>query len=454
VQVFDQSVYDVRVEPDSHWAATFRPAERPPLTGDVTTDVAIVGGGYTGLSTALHLARDHGIGATVLEAGGIGWGASGRNGGFVSPGATKLSLARMDAKWGVDATDRYYRAQMDAVALVRDLLSTEAIAAEPQGEAVYEVAHHPSATADLRAWADLARRRFGHETRFLDAASFREIGHGGSEQFGAVETRGPFALHPLRFVGGLAEAAVRRGASIHGRTPVTGWTKNAGVHRLATPGGTVRARTVVLATNGYTPDGLYPAFANRTVPALSNILVTRPLTDDERAAESWRTECPVSNTRDLLFYYRLLPDRRFLFGARGGVSGSPAETAEMRAWLARRLGEVFPSWRTVAVERFWSGLVCLTGRLTPAAGRLESDPTILFAFGYHGNGVNTATWSGARIAAAVAAGGRAAPDVPDPMRGLPPGLVHPLVRRIGLRAAYAWFGYRDRRRERSTTASG
>jgi glycine/D-amino acid oxidase-like deaminating enzyme len=449
VKVFDEQVYDPRIAPDSHWAATHTPAAHPPLSGDVAVEVAVVGGGFTGLSTALHLARDHGITATVVDAAPIGWGASGRNGGFVSIGGTKLALAKMDARYGAAASDRYWRAQMEAVELVRALLVSEGIDAEPQGDASYEVAHHPSLVADLVDWADIARRRFGFVTRFLDAADFRAIGHGGTEQFGAAEIRGPFAIHPMKFVDGLAAAAVRRGARVHGQTPVVRWTKDRGEHLLATPGGTVRARTVVLATNGYTPDGLYPAFTNRTVPALSNILVTRPLTDAERTAESWVTGCPVSNTRDLLFYYRLLPDSCFLFGARGGTSGSPEENAAMRAWLSRRLGEVFPAWRGVEIDRFWNGLVCLTGRLTPAVDRLESDPTVLYAFGYHGNGVNTAPWAGARIAAAIAAGGRARPEVPEPMRGLPAGLVHPLVRRIGLKAAYAWYGWSDRRRERS-----
>lgn len=454
MKVFDEAVYDPRIAPDSHWAATHRPAVFPPLARDETVDVAIIGGGFTGLSAAFHLARDHAIAATVVDAAPIGWGASGRNGGFVSLGGTKLSLSRLDATWGREAADAFWRSQMEAVELVRGLLASEAIDADPQGHAAYEVAHHPSAVDGLRDWADLARRRFGWDARFLEAGDFRAIGHGGTEQFGAVEIAGPFAIHPMKFVDGLAAAAARRGVAVHGQTPVRRWTKADGLHRLATPGGTLSARTVVVATNGYTPDGLYPAFTNRTLPALSNILVTRPLTDAERAAEAWSTECPVSNARDLLFYYRLLPDRRFLFGARGGVAGSPAETAAMRTWLARRLGEVFPAWRDVEVERFWNGLVCLTGRLTPAVDRLQSDPSVLHAFGYHGNGVNTAPWAGARLAAAIAAGERTRPDVPAPMRGLPPGLVHPMVRRIGLKAAYAWYGWSDRRREASRPGRG
>ncbi len=448
MRLFHPDLHRTDLPAPSHWAATAEVRPAPALAGDIAAEVAVIGGGYAGLSTALHLARDHGIEAVVLETGPIGWGASGRNGGFVSPGATKLGLAAMDRRYGRGATDAYWRSQMEAVHFVRDLLADEAIDADPQGDAVYEVAHHPHATAEAEAFAEVSRRRFGFDATFLDRAAFSAEAHAGREQFGGLRIAGPFALHPLKFVAGLREAAERRGARLFAGSAVLGWTREGGRHRLATSGGTVTARTVVLATNGYTQDALHPAFSQRTLPALSNIIVTRPLTAAELAAESWRTECPVSNMRDLLFYYRLLPDRRFLFGARGGLSGSPRESAAMKRHLERRLGEVFPAFGAAEVERFWSGLVCLTGRLTPSVDRLDDDPGVFHAFGFHGNGVNTAPFAGARIAAAIAAGGGARPDVPAPMRGLPPGLVHPLARRLGLAAAYAFFHLRDRLRER------
>jgi glycine/D-amino acid oxidase-like deaminating enzyme len=448
VQVFHDDVYRTDLRAPSYWQATATVPSAPALEAAVTAEVAIIGGGFTGLSTALHLARDHGIDAVVLEAGPIGWGASGRNGGFVSIGSTKLALAAMDRRWGAEHTNRYYRSQMSAVDLVRDLIRRENLDVEPRGDAAFEVAHHPSVSTELERQAETWRRRFGFDATFLDADAFREIGHAGAEQFGAVRVGGPFAIHPLKFVAGLRDCAERHGARLFAQSRVIEWSRDGDRHRLATAGGSVVARFVVLATNGYTPDDLRPAFANRTIPALSNILVTRPLTEGELDAESWRTACPVSNARDLLFYYRLLPDHRFLFGARGGVAGSPRENAAMRAFLTRRLGEVFPAWRGVEVEHFWNGLVCLTGRLTPAIGRLDEDRTVLFAFGYHGNGVNTAPWAGRQLAAAIAAGGATPPDVPEPMRGLPRNLLHPLVRRFGLRAAYAWYGVRDFVRER------
>lgn len=446
--VYHPDVYRTDRTPRSWWQASASVRPAPALAGDVEADVAIVGGGYAGLSAALHLARDHGIGAVVLDAGAIGWGASGRSGGFATYPAAKIGAAAMIRRWGEAETLAWYATQREGVDLVRALLAEEAIAADPQGDATFEVAHHPAYVEELREAAAFWRERLHQPASFLSREAFAEIGHGGTEQFGAMRIDGPFGLHPLKYVAGLREAAERHGARVHGDSRVTAWEKDGGRHRLVTPGGTVRARNVILATNGYTPDDLRAEFANRALPALSNIVVTRPLTAEELAACGWRTECVLSNARDLLFYYRLLPDRRFLFGARGGTSGSPTEDMRMKSWLVRRLGEVFPAWRDVDVEYFWNGLVCLTGRLTPAIGRLPDDPSVSYGFGWHGSGVAAATWAGRALADGVARGGTGPLAVPAPVAGLPPSLLHPLVRRFGLKAAYVWYGVRERVRER------
>jgi glycine/D-amino acid oxidase-like deaminating enzyme len=200
---------------------------------------------------------------------------------------------------------------------------------------------------------------------------------------------------------------------------------------------------VVVATNGFTTDGLHPALDGRMLPAISNIVVTRPLTDDEIAAQRYGTLTPVLNTRRLLFYYRLLPDRRFLFGARGDMTGSPADGRRMRAWLERRLGEVFPGWRGVGTEHFWRGLVCLTRKLTPSVGRIEDDPSVVCGFGYHANGVNTAPWTGRLLARLVAGKADLEADVPAVMRGLPARFPLPALRLWYLRAGYALYRMKD-----------
>ena len=181
-----------------------------------------------------------------------------------------------------------------------------------------------------------------------------------------------FGLNPLRYVRGLAAAAVRRGAAVHAGTPVTAWQRTGDRHRLTTPGGTVTAERVLVATNGYTPEGLDPALLRgRVLPALSSIVVTRPLTPAEQAAQGWTRPALVADSRNLLFYIRLLRDGRLLFGARGGVDASPDAFARRCAWMERRLGEKFPAWRGVTIEHAWWGLVCLARDLLPHLGWLD-----------------------------------------------------------------------------------
>jgi glycine/D-amino acid oxidase-like deaminating enzyme len=416
----------------------------PPLEGDHDCDVAIIGGGYTGLSAALHLARDHGLSARVLEAGEPAWGASGRNGGFCSLYPSTLSIARMDRRFGAAATDAFVASQREAIAWVAELASAEDIDISAQGEGVYEVAHLPARFAGFREEADLYTRRFGIPSRAIPREEFAATVYDSTEQFGALHTACGFGLNPLAFARGLARAAVRRGARVHGHSEVTGWRTEGARHRLVTARGSVRAARVIVGTNGYTPEHLVPGAAGRNVPVISNIVTTRPLTEAELAAQNWRTESPCSNTRRMLFYYRLLADRRFLFGARGDTTGSPADATRMRAWITRRLGEVFPAWREVPTTHYWRGFVCMNARGTPMLGALDEAGSVLYGLAFHGSGVAAAPWTG-RLLARIAAGADTPEAIPVVMRGPAPRLPLAGLRLWYLRTALAWFRLEDRR---------
>ncbi len=446
-RVFDSSLYRFDRPEPSYWEATAERPTVPRLEGDETAEVAIVGGGFTGLSCALHLARDHGIGSVVLEAGVPGWGASGRNGGLVCIPPAKATIPQMVRRWGREETARFYRYAIDGCALARDLPAAEGFDVRPQGDGNLEVADHPARLDGLVENARQLSALTGVPVRVLDRSAFAEIGHGGTEQFGGVHIGVGFALHPLAYALGLLAAARRRGARVYGHSPVVRWERDGDRHRLVTAGGAaLRARHVVVATNGWTPEGLHRGFDGRMLPAISNILVTRPLTVGELSAESWHTETGVVNARALLFYYRLLPDRRLLFGARGDTAGTPGAAARMQNWMERRLGQLFPGWSGVAVDYRWRGLVAMSRKLAPSVGTLEDDPGVHYALGYHAAGVAAAPMAGRMLADRIALG-EAAPEIPAVLRGLPSRFAMPGLRRLALAGAYLWYAASDRLQE-------
>ncbi|GAB4155961.1 MAG: FAD-dependent oxidoreductase [Cyanobacteria bacterium J069] len=360
-------------------------------------DVAIIGGGITGLTAALHLARA-GIEVCVLEAGTPAWGASGRNGGFCCVGATWLSQSALVKQFGMAEVGRFFQQQREGVALVQQLANEEGFEIDRQGEGELEVAHRADRWRSLETGYEFFTKIAGYPCQLWSPQELAERAYHSPEAHGGLHVGVGFGLNPLKYSRGLAIALTQRGGILYAHSPVQHWEQDGNLHRLHTPKGTLRARRVIIATNGYTPDDLHPAVSGSLLPAISNIITTRPLTAAELAAQGWKTEIPVYDTRRLLFYFRLLKDGRFLFGSRGGTWGDDSEADRYRQWMTRRLGEMFPAWREVEISHYWSGLLCGSRPLVPQIGQLPDDPTVFYALAYHGNGVATATWSGRAIA--------------------------------------------------------
>lgn len=439
--ILDASLYRFNEREPSYWEATVsRPAEET-LHQEVSTEVAIIGGGFSGCSAALHLARDHGISSAVLDAGSVGWGASGRNGGFVNIPASKLSVSQLVRRFGLDETKRFFAASVEASKLPKNLAAEEGFDIRPQGRGWYTVAHHPNRMPKLRAYAQSLRNSFGIPCRILDATEFRDEVHEGPEAFGGLHMDVGHALHPLAYCLGLAESARRRGATLYSASPVIKWQREGKRHRLITPGGSVRANQVIVATNGYTSDSLHPSISGRILPAISNILVTRPLTADEISQKNWLSEAPIINTRTLVYYYRMLPDRRILFGARGDVSGDPRSMKAIRSRMSAEFYRIFPHLTGVEFDYFWRGVVALSQKLTPSIGQLAEDDTVYYALGYQANGVATAPYAGKLVATAI--GTRRPVSVPLPMAGLPAKFLIPRIRPLALATAYTWYRVKD-----------
>jgi glycine/D-amino acid oxidase-like deaminating enzyme len=443
--LYHPDIYDASRPVPSYWEQNAPLSQHgfEPLQSEQRCEVAIIGGGYTGLSAALHLARDYGIEARVLEAGHISWGASGRNGGFCCMPATKLSIAELIRRYGVEETQHFYRAQREAIELVERLAEEEDIDYDKCGDGILEVAHKASRMRALGEDRDALKKLFGIESDLIDKKTFQASYFDCAELEGGLKVHLGFGLNPIKFITGLARAAARRGAVIHGKSAVSGWEKLNGVHRLITPQGTLRAERIIVAVNGFIREQLNPTLDAAALPAISNIIVTRALSEDELKAHAWQNASPAVTTRVLHNYFRLLPDKRFLIGGRGDYRGSEQSGEIMRLKLEARFRQLFPHWQEVPVTHFWRGLVCVTRSLLPRIGRLEDDPSVWYGFGYHGNGVCNAPWAGKMIANNLAGANRDLEGIPKIMRGLSSSFVFPELRLWMLRAAYAFYRLKD-----------
>jgi len=432
--------------PPSYWTDTAgpEPVALTPLAGDRRADVAVIGAGYTGLAAAYRLAGTHGLDTVVLESHRVGWGASGRNGGFALITMGKVPLDERIRRWGLAAARRSIALGVEAVETVRDFITREQIECDAQPAGSFMVAHRAQIAASLQERARLYRETLGYAgVEYLDRARLERDGFlGGAEAHGALRTRDALGLHPLKYVRGLAAAARRRGAAIHEGSPVVGWRREGAEHLLVTPGGVVRARRVVMATNGYTPEGLHPFFRGRVMPATSNIIVTRPLGAAEWREVGMLTTQVFSDTRHLLFYWRRLPDDRMLFGGRAGILNTPRGLRMRRRRLEAAMAVKWPVLRGVGSEYFWHGRVCLSWDLTPHVSTVDGDPTIAYAMAYLGSGVAMATYCGGLVADLVAG-----KDVPHDTPLTAARLARyplPALRPTYLAGAYVVYSVQDR----------
>lgn len=427
----------------TYWLATAgpAPADDGALGEDREAEVAIIGGGYTGLACAYFLAREHGINPIVLEANRPAWGCSGRNGSFVRPAIGRLTPRQWLAKWGERTAQALFAESLAGVETVRQLIRSGRIDCDVQPEGWLKIAHRASRVVQLEADQRLLRETFGWDSELLDEAALAARHFRGAEAYAALRSPGSFAVHPLKLAHGVLSMARAAGAVVHGASPVIDWRKAGDRHVLVTPGGRVRAKTVVLATNGYTPECLHGVTRGRLLPVLSNIIVTRPMTPEEKVAANLITTDVMTDTRELLYYYRRLPDDRMMLGGRGPITESPRALAAHREQLLAALKRKFPSLSRITVDYFWGGWVCLTWDFIPHVHCAEDDPSVLYSLGYMGSGVSFSLHGGRKLAAR-AAGARGG-ELPTPLATPPPRFPLAALRRVGQRLMFQWYRYKD-----------
>ncbi len=380
----------------SLWQATSiaRP-EFGSVAGDQIFDIAVIGGGYTGLSTAHYLAKA-GLSPVVLEANHIGWGASGRNGGVVS-GKFRLSFKDIAARHGLETARRMHDLGLEVIEHVGHLveeLDIQGADYRPSGS--LRCAYDAQTLAALKAEASWLRDSLGDTAvSILSAGEIAE--ETGSHSFtgGMLNTHGGI-IHPLNYVLGLAGGLKKRGVAIYERSPVARMRHEGQGVVLETPGGNISARQVVIATNSYSD--LMPATdAVRTsiIPFRSAMIATEPLAGLP-GAELLKTGRSYTETRRMMRWFRKSGDQ-LLYGGRGAFGKSDSESAFNA--LERAMVQQFPELASVRVTHRWSGLVAMTLDSVPHIGRV--DDRVVYSVGYNGTGVALASGIGKHVASLV-----------------------------------------------------
>lgn len=414
------------------WAATAPPAaETPPLDRDVEADVCVIGGGYAGLSTALHLA-ERGVSVLLLEAREPGWGGSGRNGGQVIPGI-KYDPSELVKKFGSEAGEAITAFVGGTADLVFDLIQKHSMDVEYRRAGWIQGAHTAEMVSIVkRRAAEWAAR--GVPARVLDA----DEAHAalGARQYlgGWIDPRGG-GIQPLAYARGLARAALKAGASLHGESPVTALARTGTGFTVTTAqGAMVKAGKVVIATGGYTDD-LVPKLRRTIIAPNSFIIATEPLGDN--VAKSILPDGHVtSDTRQLLLYFRKDHHNRVLMGGRGPFR--EPNTISDWAHLERVLIKFYPQLEGVPIQHRWCGRVALTRDFLPHIH--EPEPGLIVDVGCMGRGVGLQTAMGRALAGYAATGDRR--ELPFPVTPIQPLPFHAL-HKLYVSAIISWYRLTD-----------
>lgn len=428
----------------TYWVGTAGapPDDDGPVSCDIDVDVAVIGSGFTGLVTALNLAQEYGIKAVVLEANRVAWGCTSRNGGQGQNATGRLNRSQWIQRWGLDTARQLDAEIRDGFEYWKSLVATIDCDAQPGGH-LY-TAHRKKKMAYLENQCRVMRDVFGYDARMLTRTQLHEEYVADQEAAGALHEPDGIGVHPVKLAFGYIRQARALGVKIHPASPVSGWETVNGVHHLHTPGGIVRARRVAVTTGGYTSQGLHKSLDNRIMPILSNSMVTRPLTLDERNAAGLKSTTFITDTRTLRFYYRLLPDGSMQIGSRSALTGADAENPRHLELLKEGLYRKFPSLRGIPIAYSWWGWVDVSHDMMPRITQPNPKEQIFYAFGYGGNGVAFSAQAGRRLAQRIAGQGSDHLSLPIYNSPLPGHLFAPF-RRVGQAMLYKYYYLRDER---------
>jgi glycine/D-amino acid oxidase-like deaminating enzyme len=430
---------DQRMLEQNYWLTTAdMPGVEAPRPLPQRLDVAVIGAGFTGLSAARTLAK-RGAKVAVLESETIGWGASSRNGGMVLTGM-KLGVNKLISMYGRELTRRMYAATLASMDCVEQIVREEGIDCDFARCGHLEVACKQNHFDDYARQAEVIAREFNHQLRVVQKSELpSEIG--SKIYFGGMVDEVSAGLNPARYVSGLGRAAMKAGAEVYEHAEVetieresrqgeAGW-------KVVTSWGTLWAREVFVGTSGYTGRAT-PALQKKIIPIGSFIITTEVLSEALARELSPRNRM-IYDSKNYLYYYRLTPDRRMLFGGRAAFFPENDQTVRRSAEILRRgMIDVYPQLRDAKVEYVWGGTLDFAFDIMPHAGQMDD---MYYALGYAGHGVAMATYQGQKMAELIAGDKPENPFVGIPFPGAPLGLYN--GRPWFLPFAGAWYKVLD-----------
>jgi len=377
--------------------------EEPPSTADVV----IIGAGITGLTAARRLA-DLGRSVVVVDAMEIGQGASAINGGQLNYGL-KPSTATLTKRFGPATTREMWDASLEAIDLAERITIEDGFNADFRRSGAVSLGYRKERTEAARDESRSMQETFGFETTVVEGDELRSVIGSDAFAYGIISTVDA-AIDPAKYTFGLAGAVASRGVPIVEQCRVTGLYRSGSTHFVATSKGTIQARDVLLATNGYTPKDLVPEVRRQVVPIGSYMVATVPLAPDvlDRLLPGNHV---YWTQRRFLNYFRRSDDNRLLFGGRPNLSPN-LELPEVARGMQTTIGELFPELVDVELSHVWGGKLAATFDLLPHLGRTADG--IWYLVGYGGHGMTLATYLGTEIGGLI---GGAMDD--SPFLGLP-----------------------------------
>jgi glycine/D-amino acid oxidase-like deaminating enzyme len=423
----------------NYWATTVEMSSwGAPCPLPESVDVAVIGAGFTGLSAARTLAQ-RGARVAVLEGETIGWGASSRNGGMVLTGM-KLGVNKLVSMYGRERTQRMYAASLASIDCVEQIVGEEKIDCDFSRCGHLEVACKQKHFDDYARQVEVIAREFNHQLRVVQKG---ELGEeiGSNIYYGGMVDEVSAGLNPARYAAGLGRAAAKAGAEICEHTRVEGIQRETrqgeSGWKIATSKGALWAREVFVGTSGYTGRAT-PALQKKIIPIGSFIITTEVLPEALAHEVSPRNRM-IYDSKNYLYYYRLTPDRRMLFGGRAAFFPENDQTVRQSAEILQRgMLDVYPQLRDAKIEYVWGGTLDFAFDIMPHAGQLNG---MYYAVGYAGHGVAMATYQGQKMAELIAGDKPENPFVGIPFPGAPLGLYN--GRPWFLPFAGAWYKFLD-----------